>query len=78
MGRPSVVVRLSGQPSRKKVRAKRPLTDDSCSFGGGDHFAHGLFSPSRCFVPVLRVFALLERGLTPRRFGRFDLLLTYS
>ena len=52
-----VVVRPSGQPSRKKVRAVRPLTDDSCSFGGGECFAVVVSSSRWCFVRVLGCFS---------------------
>ena len=33
------------------------------SLGPRDHFAHVLFGPRPCFVRVLWVLALLERGL---------------
>ena len=39
------------------------------SLGPRDHFAHVLFSPRPCFVRVLWVLALLERGLAPRHFS---------
>ena len=51
-GSPVVRRRPSGQPSRKKVRAVRPLTDDSCSFGGGECFAVVVSSSRWCFVRV--------------------------
>ena len=35
------------------------------SLGRRDHFAHVLFSPRPCFVRVLWVLALLDRGLGP-------------
>ena len=35
------------------------------SLGRRDHFAHVLFSPRPCFVRVLWVLALLDRGLDP-------------
>ena len=35
------------------------------SLGPRDHFAHVLFSPKPCFVRVLWVLALLDRGLGP-------------
>ena len=35
------------------------------SLGPRDHFAHVLFSPRPCFVRVLWVLALLDRGLGP-------------
>ena len=50
-----VVVRpssSSGRPSRWKVRAVRPLTDDSCSFGGGECFPMVVSSSRWCFVRV--------------------------
>ena len=37
------------------------------SLGPRDHFAHVLFGPRPCFVRVLWVLALLERGLAPGR-----------
>ena len=42
-----------------------------------DHFAHVLFSPSRCFVRALWVLALLERDIaplcfSPQRFSDFQ------
>ena len=66
--RPSVcpsIVRPGGQPSRKKVRAVRPLTDDSCSFGGGECYSVVVSSSRWCFVRVSWVPALLDRGLGP-------------
>ena len=38
------------------------------SLGPRDHFAHVLFGPRPCFVRVLWVLALLDRGLAPRCF----------
>ena len=35
------------------------------SLGPRDHFAHVLFGPRPCFVRVLWVLALLDRGLGP-------------
>ena len=40
------------------------------SLGPCYHFARVVVGPDGCFVPVLRVFALLDPGLAPRRFGR--------
>ena len=40
------------------------------SLGPCDHFARVVVGPGGCFVPVLRVLALLDPGLAPRRFGR--------
>ena len=65
-----VVVRPSGQPSRKKVRAVRPLTDDSCSFGGGECFAVVVSSSRWCFVRVSWVpcwIVVLDHRCQPSR-----------
>ena len=36
------------------------------SLGPREHFTHVVVGPGGCFVPVLRLFASLERLLDPR------------
>ena len=66
-------IRPSVCPSnRLTFRTLEVLTDDMRSIGGADDFSIVVSCSRVCFVRVLSVHALLDRGLVPRCFYSFS------